>query len=422
MHQMTRLANGLRVITAELPTAPSATATLVVGVGARDEPPELSGVSHFLEHLVFKGTRKRPSAQAVTRTIDAVGGYLNAWTSKELTAFWAKTAARHFPLALDVVADLVLNPLLDPEETVRERGVIDAERRDYHDNPHALVGLQLESLLYQGSPLGREVIGEQATILAMTADKLREHRDRWYGPTNAALCAAGRISHEEVVRLAEEMLGDWRAEPERPRREPPILNGETRVALASRLKDAQAQIALALPCGSLRDPDRYVFDVMAAVLGGGMSSRLFTEVRERRGLAYSVHASMHLHSDAGALTVRAGVGPDKAEEALRVILGELERISREPVPADEFEKAKGYLIGHTLLALEDSAAVAPWLGRQEMLLGYIRTLDEIQAAIDAVTPEQVLEMARRYLRPERARLSVVGPFEDAARFEALIAA
>ncbi len=401
-----QLENGLRVIAAEQPGALSVAVRLFVAVGSRYEPDNLAGISHLLEHMVFKGTKKRPTARQVSEAIEGIGGQLNAATGFEYTNFYAKVTPEHLETAVDVVSDLVLNPLLDPAELEREKGVIQQEISRYEDQPETYVSLLFQRLLFPNDPLGRPIIGFRETVAGVRREDLTAFLEFHYRPQRAVLVGAGRLDAEELAELARSYLGEWPPGPERP--EPAFKpTAGPRVVVGDKPTN-QVHLNLGVQAYSLWHPDRFAAMVMNSVLGEGMSSRLFLNVRERLGLAYSVYSYVAGHKDTGQLVVYAGLDPGRFDLALTTILTELDRLRQEPVPADELARAKERQKVTLMFQLERSENLSAYYGLQETVLGQIMTPQERLERIEAVTADDVLRVARDLFRTERLRLSLVG--------------
>jgi len=407
------LPNGLRLALHPMPATYSATVVAVIGTGSRYEDDAAAGVSHFLEHMIFKGTTKRPSAQLISDTIERLGGRINASTSREITTYYTKVPSRQLDVGLDLIADMLRDPLLDETETVRERGVIVEELAQGEDVPAVVGAHLLQRTVWGDHPLGRPIIGSRETVSAVTSGALRAYMAAHYAPARIVLSVAGNIDPDAVARRATELLGDWPVVPAPAAPAAVYAEGE-RVALTRR--EGQAHLYVAAPGVALDDHDYMAFAILAEILGGGMSSRLFMEVRERRGLAYSVGAGAAAMSDHGTLSIHAGVAPDKAVAALEVIAYELRRLAAEPVDQDELERVRGSYEGSLLLALEDSYSVATRNARSVLQRGYARTPEESLALVEAVTADDIQRLAAALLRPESLRVAVVGPFDDKAPF------
>lgn len=410
---LTTLPNGLRLVLHPMPATYSATVVAVVGTGSRYEDDHEAGISHFLEHMLFKGTTKRPSAQLIADTVERLGGRLNASTSREITTYYTKVPSRHLDVGFDLIADMLRAPLLDETETGREQGVIIEELAQGEDVPTVVGAHLLQRTIWGDHPLGRPIIGSRETVSAVTSDALRAYMASHYAPERIVLSIAGNIDVDRTARRAADLLGGWPVIPA-PAAEPAVYAAGERVALERR--DGQAHLYLAAPGVALDDPDYMAFAILAEVLGGGMSSRLFLEVRERRGLAYSVGAGAAAMSDHGMLSIHAGVAPDKAAGALEVIVSELRRLAAEEVDADELERVRGHYEGSLLLALEDSYSVATRNARSVLQRGYARTPEESLALVEAVTPADIQRLAAAYTTPDLLRAAIVGPFDDITPF------
>jgi predicted Zn-dependent peptidase len=411
------LDNGLRVLTAPVPQAQSVTCMVMLAAGSRYETPDTNGIAHFSEHMFFKGTARRPSAREIAGEIDAIGGEFNAFTGKEYTGYYVKCAAEHRDVALDVLVDMLRNSRFDTEEIEREKGVIVEEMNMYFDTPRDYIGGVYEELLYGDQPLGWDIIGRKETVRSATRDTFMSYLDRWYHPPRMVLGVGGRIG-DGLLERAEELLGDMpRGSTGEPEPAAPYENG--RVKVFTKQSD-QAHVVLGVPSYPIEHPDRYTLQVLATVLGGGMSSRLFTEVRERRGLAYYVFGLNHSYTDAGSLYAQAGVDINRIDEAVTTILGELRKIAAEPVPADELDKAKNFSKGRFVLQLESPQGLILFGLRREVLEQRAPELDEVLDGLNAVTAEDVQRVAQGLITEETLRLALIGPFDDAERFEKLL--
>lgn len=411
------LDNGLRVLTANLDHAQSVTCMVMLAAGSRYETPDTNGIAHFSEHMFFKGTERRPSARDIAGEIDAIGGEFNAFTGKEYTAYYVKCAAEHRDVALDVIVDMLRNSRFESEEIEREKGVIIEEMNMYFDTPRDYIGGVYESLLYGDQPLGWDIIGRKETVRGATRDTFMSYLHHWYKPPRMVLGVAGRIG-DDVLERAQELLGDI---PGAKTGEPEPARGyqSERVRVFTKQSD-QAHLILGVPSYPLEHPDRYALQMVATVLGGGMSSRLFTEVRERRGLAYYVFGINHSYIDAGSLYSQAGVDINRIDEAVTTIASELRKIAAEPVPADELEKARNFTKGRFVLQLESPQGLIMFGLRKEVLELRAPDPEEVLAGVDAVTAEDVQRVAQDVIADERLRLALIGPFDDAARFEELL--
>lgn len=419
MYQRTTLGNGIRVLTSTMPHVRSVSVCFFFGVGSRYERAELSGVSHLIEHMLFKGTRAYPTARLISEAIEGVGGVLDAETGKELTVYSTKTASEHLDLSLGLLADMARHPVMDPIELEKERRVIIEELAMYRDSPQEWVGVLGEETFWPNLPLGREVAGARETVESIQLAALQEYRTSHYVPGNLVVSVAGDIEHEAMVARVERLLGDWG-----PRVAPAYLpcpppRDVPRVKLENRRTE---QTNLVLYTLGLRhdDPAYYALVLLNAVLGDGMASRLFIGVREERGLAYDVSSSPVTYHDTGAFAVYAGVEPRRTGAALEAILQELGRLKLEPVGVEELRRAKEYTKGRMALRLEDTHSVASWLGGQDALLGEIRDLDETLALVEAVTADQIRELANRLFTDEFLRMAIIGPHKQDMQFERML--
>ncbi len=411
------LGNGLRVLTADLPYAQSVAVMLMLAAGSRYETAETNGIAHFSEHMFFKGTERRPTAQELAGEIDAIGGEFNAFTSKEYTAYYVKCAAEHRDVALDVLVDMLRHSRFDAEEIEREKGVIVEEMNMYYDTPRDFVGGVYEELLYGDQPLGRDIIGRKETVRGATRETFMGYLDRWYKPSRLVLGLAGRIG-ADVLERAQELLGDLDdAETGEPEPTTPHANGRVRVFTK---ESDQAHVCLGVHSLPLEHPDRYALQLLATVLGGGMSSRLFSEVRERRGLAYYVHGLNHSYTDAGSLYAQAGVDIGRIDDAVATIARELRKVADEPLPAEELEKARNFAKGRFVLQLESPQGLLMFGLRREVLERRVPDPQEVLDGLEAATGEDVARVARELISADRLRLAVIGPFDDQDRFAPLL--
>ncbi|HZT07425.1 MAG TPA: pitrilysin family protein [Chloroflexota bacterium] len=419
MYEKSVLENGLRVLTSALPHTQAVSVTIFVGAGSRYESDEIAGVSHFLEHMLFKGTERRRNPRELAEAIEGIGGAMNAATDKELTAYWAKVPAAHFDVALDVLLDQLLHSRIDPVELERERKVVIEELAMVEDNPGELVGLLLDELMWPEQPLGRDIAGSPKSVEGISRETMVDYLASHYVPENTVISVAGNLSHETVVSELFEQVESWEPAPFGPWS--PARDGQTepRVGLRSK-RTEQTQIALGFPAYSAFHPDRYALDVMNTILGEGMSSRLFLEIREIRGLAYDVHSSVGHYLDTGAFVVGAAVDPRKTDECIRAIRGELDQLRSNLVPSEELTKAKEYIKGRLVLRMEDSRAVSSWIGGQELLRREVRLVDDVLQSIEAVTAADVRRVAQEIVRNERANLAIVGPYRSRDRFRRLL--
>jgi len=373
-----------------------------------------------VEHLLFKGTEKRPTAQEVAEAIDGVGGVLNGGTDREYTVYYIKVARPHMDLALDVLFELVRRPLMDPSEMEKERQVILEELAMVADSPPQLVDLLLDSLLWPENPLGRDVAGTPETVNSIDRAMVMGYLAQQYVPNNILISVAGNIVHEEVVAAITAALGDWKGGKPAAWL-PAVSSNGTRCAVHYKATE-QAHVSVAVPGLPLSHPDRHAISFLSVVLGEGMSSRLFIELREKRGLVYDVHSYSAHFLDAGAFNVYTGVDPKNAVAALGLVLTELSRIRDEGPTAEELTKARELSKGRLMLRMEDTRNVSGWIGAQDLLMGNVRSIEDAVAEMDAVTLEDLQRVAREIIDPAQLHLAVVGPYRSDKRFAALLPA
>jgi predicted Zn-dependent peptidase len=419
-HRVQGLLGGARLVTAPMPERLSASLVFMFGAGSRHEDERLAGVSHFIEHLYFKGTERRPTSKEIADAIEGVGGFINASTDKELTAYWTRVPAEHLELGLDVLSDIVSNSKLAPADVERERSVILEELRMYQDQPQEYVQNLFEEIMWPGHPLGRDIAGTEESIARITRDDILEYANAHYRLPYLVAGAAGALDEAAVLDMVTSRLA-LPAEPDglMPAAPPPPV--ESARVLVRRRRTEQAHICLGVRALSYLDPDRYVIDLLNTVLGEGMSSRLFLNIRERLGLAYDVHSFTQKHRDTGYIGVYLGVDPKKAMDAVRAVVTELRALIEREVAGDELERAKEFTKGRLRLELETTNGVAFWLTYQELLLGEISTIDDELAQVDAVTASDIRRVAGEVLGGP-ILMSVVGPFTREAGFRAAVGA
>jgi predicted Zn-dependent peptidase len=411
------LPNGLRVLTAPMPQAQSISCFVMLAAGSRYETRETNGIAHFAEHMFFKGTERRPTARDIAGEVDAIGGEFNAFTGKESTAYYVKCAAEYRDTALDVLVDMVRNSKFDSAEIEREKGVIVEEMNMYFDTPRDFISSVFDEVMYDDQPLGWDVIGRKETVRGATRETFMEYLERWYRPERIVVGIGGKIG-DDILERIEELVGDMEpAETGAPA--PAASPNSTRVKLHTKTSD-QAHLCIGVPGYPLEHPDRYALQLVSTVLGGGMSSRLFTEVRERRGLAYYVFAANQSYTDAGVLYSQAGVDINRIDDAISTIVAELKKIAEESVPSDELEKARSFAKGRFVLQLETPQGTIMFGLRREVLEGRAAEPSEVLEGLDAVTAEDVQRVARELVVHDRLRLALIGPFDDAERFEKLL--
>lgn len=419
---LNKLSSGLRVLTVPMPTLESATVTVWVKTGSRNEEARVNGISHFLEHMTFKGSKKRPTAREISEAVDAIGGEFNASTSKEWTDFYIKARTENMDIAFDVLSDMVLNPILKEEEIEREKGVIIEEIAMYEDIPTIRIWKNFEQLIFKGHSLGRDIAGTPKTVKGMAKDDFERYRKIHYYPENIVVTVAGGVSEKEVLGLTDKYFGGLSSRK-------PTFKGETfkgrqtksQVFLDSKSKE-QAHFILGFRGNAMGSKNRFVDAVLSSVLGGGMSSRLFIEVRERRGLAYAVKNDVERMTDTGYIATYAGVDTKKAEEAIKIVLDQHLGLATKKyrIFDKELRKAKEYIKGHFALSLEDTHAVSDFFGIKELLLGKVETPEEIFAGIDAVGMDEVYSEAARLFVPSGLNLAIIGPYKNQSIFEKLL--
>ena len=410
MYDKAVLDNGLRVITSTMPHSRSVCLAIFVGAGSCYESNEEAGISHFAEHLFFKGTKRRPTSKEITQDIEGVGGTINGGTDKEITAFWCKVASPHFPIALDVLSDLVLNSRFDNKDIEREREVINEEINMNLDIPQQRISMLIDELLWPDQPLGREVIGYKETVSSTTEKQLLNYVARRYMPNNTVLSIAGNIQHEEAIAQIKPVFDKWAAGELFTGYITNASQKETRLRIEP--KDIeQAHLCLAVHGLSRFHPQRFVVDLLNTVLGGGMSSRLFMEIRERRGLAYDIHSYTEHFLSSGSFAIYAGVDPRKIETAVAAILEELSNI-KQGITATELTRAKELSKGRLYLRFEDSHHVALWYGGQEILTRQILDMDDVISIVDAITMAELKKLAEEILTDGGLNLAITGPIKE----------
>jgi predicted Zn-dependent peptidase len=417
--KLTKLENGLKIITIPVPTSESVTITFWVGVGSRAETDKIAGLSHFVEHMVFKGSVKRPTAKDIAEAVDGFGGEMNAGTTKEWTNFYIKAAKGNIKLAFDVLYDIVINPILDEKEIEREKGVIVEEMAMYEDTPLFKIPDIFENLIYSGDNLGRDIIGNAKTVRSLNRNDFLRYREAHYYTDNIVVTVSGGINEKEIIDLCSKYFSTLKKKGDIEERNYHFKDSQIkpRVLLKTK-KNEQAHLMMGFIAGKKGNEDRYAEAVLAAILGQGMSSRMFTEVRERRGLAYAVRTSIDRYVDTGAFVTYAGVELSKIDDAIRVILDEhLKLAVAKPVLSDkEFTKAKEFIKGHFALSIEDTRDINSLFGESELLMGKVETPEEILKGIEKVTKDDVLRVAKKIFDKNKVNLAIIGPFEDEERF------
>ena len=412
------LPNGIRLLTASMPATRAVSIAFYVGTGSRFEHENESGASHFLEHILFKGTKRRPLAQDVSKAIERVGGFMNASTDRELTIYWARVARPHLNIGIDVLSDMLLNSTFPPEEIEKERDVILEEIHTSYDSPSQRVFHMADTIMWPDQPLGQDIAGTEASIRELSRDTIMSYMREQYDPSQVVMAVAGQIEHTEIEQIVGELLEGWPQGTPRPM--PPVQDKlpESRVALEYR-KTEQANICLMLPGMAANDPDRRALWMLNAILGDGMACRLFLELRERLGIVYEVDADVMYLRDTGAMGIYAATVPQRGPQALQAIISELDRAARD-ISQSELDRARELSKGRMLLRLEDTRSISGWLGGQEITFGSIETPEEVVAELDGITVEDVRRVAQRIFKPDLYRLTVVGPYRSDRRFRNII--
>ena len=418
MYHHTRLPNGLRVATAEMPHMRGVSLGLWVGIGSRFEPPALNGVCHFIEHLLFKGTRRR-SARQISEAVEGIGGYLNAFTSEEMTCYHARASAERFPELLEVLMDMFLHSRFDPEDIHKERDVVKEEIASCLDEPQHHVQELLNATLWPDQPLGRSITGTPESLDGLSREPLLGYLQANYLAVNSMVVAAGRVRHAEVIRAVAPYAARFR--PGAPPVCPPAGDDQPspRLCLFTK-RTEQTQLALGIRTCSRRDPRRYALRLLSTILGENMSSRLFQVVREDRGLAYSIYSSPSAFHDTGDLVISAGLDAENLAQALGLIVRELRRCVDQPPTAGELRRARDYVIGQLDLGLESTETQMNWLGEQLLGFGRPFAASTIRRGLADVTPGQIRAVARDFFRSERLSLALVSPLKSSNHLRRLL--
>jgi len=418
MSQYTKkvLKNGLTILTVPVPHVESVTMSIFVKAGSRYEPARINGLSHFLEHLHFKGTKKYPTAKKLSEVVDSIGGEFNANTGKEHTQYFIRAAAQHLPLVFDVLTDMLQNPLFDDKEMQREKGVIIEEINMYKDNPQIHIEALFEETLWPKTALGRDIAGTAEIIRNSKRKDIVDYRNQYYRPSNTIIAVSGKFDQaqlDEMINKAwskvpDKKVGKW--EKVTGKQTAPRLSIENK-------KTEQAHMIVGFPAYPYGHKKNHILRLLAVILGGGMSSRLFIQIRERRGLAYYVGASYNNYLDTGNFLVQAGLKISSAAEALETILTELRKIRDDGATSTELKKAKAYIKGKVALGLEDSHAQLDWHLNQEAFVGKIKTVKELFEQIDKVTLADIQSVAKEIIQNNKLNMALIGPFEDRKVFE-----
>jgi predicted Zn-dependent peptidase len=418
-YRKTTLDNGVRVVTSRMSHVHSASLIFLYGVGARYEEDHQAGVSHFIEHMLFKGTEQRPDPAIISGQIESVGGIINASTGREGTNYWVKVPADHLETSFDVLADIVRNSLFIEEEMEKERFVIIEEIHGVNDTPDDLVHDLIDEVVWDGQPVGRSILGTEATVGTLTGADMRAFMDQHYRPERLVIAASGKVDHDRVVEMAERAFGDLAPGMGDTCGLTQMRQTEPKVRLIERPTE-QAHLCIGHPALAYTDDRRYVQGTIDTILSSGMSSRLFQEIRERRGLVYSVYGYFRQYADVGQGVVYAGTDLQRVDETIQAILGELSKLKEHGVPEDELAMTKAMSKGRISMGLEDSRSVASWIGGQELTFGEIKTPEEVMVEIEKVRTEDVIDLARELFREELLSLALIGPYNDDDHFRALL--
>ncbi|HLY17868.1 MAG TPA: pitrilysin family protein [Bryobacteraceae bacterium] len=403
--ELTNLPNGVRVITEQMPHVRSISVGIWIGTGSRRENSEQNGISHFIEHMLFKGTTNR-SAEDIARSVDSVGGNLDAFTAKELVCFNTKVLDQHLPLAFDVIADLVLNPLFRDEDIDKEKGVILEEIKMEADSPDYLVHEIFSSNFWRDHPLGKPILGTRETVRRFDSQMIRDYYKAVYAPSNLLITAAGNLSHGALVKLAGQHFASLSPNGTAPPDMAPATHA--RIALRNKKSLEQVHLCLGVPSYPLPHAERFTCYVLNTLLGGGMSSRLFQNIRERQGLAYAVFSELSPYRDTGCLSIYAGTSIESAGKVVESITREFQQLKQDGVSAEELRRAKDHLKGSLMLSLESTSSRMSNLARQEMYFGRFFTLDELVESIEQVSGSDVQRIAQTFFDPKQIALTVLG--------------
>ena len=419
MFKKTTLKNGLRVLAIPMPNTKTVTVLILVGTGSKYETKEINGISHFLEHMFFKGTEKRPTSEEIVKDMDRIGGEYNAFTSKETTGYFAKVDAKHLDLALNWISDIFLNSKFDEAEIEKEKNVILEEINMYYDLPMHYIGILWEQLLYGDQPAGWPVWGNKEVISNLKRDNFLQYLKFHYSANNSLVCVAGNFNEANIVQEIEKYFSRLNGRDFKNKEKVKEKQDKAKLLVYVKKTD-QTHLCLGVRGYNLFHPDRYVLSVLGVILGGFMSSRLFQELREKKGLAYYIRTSVETNADTGYLVTQAGVSNDKAEESIQTILKEYKKIKEQKITAEELARAKEHLKGNMLLNLETSDEMASFIGAQEIIKKEILTPEEIFNKIDKVSIDDIKRVAQDIFKLNQLNLALIGPFEDKKIFEGLL--
>jgi len=419
MYQKTTLDNGLRIITKTLPQTRSVCLNFFIGAGGRYENLAESGLSHFIEHLCFKGTKRHASTKEISERIECVGGLINGATDREMTIYWTKVAQPHFDIAMDLMVDILRHSRFDRRDVEKERNVIIEEINTALDSPHERVAILIDEVMWPNQPVGMDVAGTRQTVGNINRQQILDYFNSQYVPNNTVISIAGNIEHDQAVSMLNNALANWADGTPRSWIKADDKQDKPRFSIEKRNTE-QSHICLSVRGYSSTHKDRYILDMINVILGKGMSSRLFMNIREKLGVAYDVHSYGTHFIDSGALTVYAGVDPKRTTIAIDALLKELAMFKSEPVPAAELTKAKELSKGRLLIRMEDTSNLSMWLGGQDLLKNYILTVEEVISIIDAVTADDIQRIAYDIFVPGKLNASIVGPVDDHKKIEDIL--
>lgn len=419
MYKKTTLKNGLRILTVPMKGTETVTVVVMVGVGSRFENEKESGLSHFIEHMLFKGTEKRPSTLDISEELDSIGGEFNAFTSKDKTCYYAKVDATHFEKALDVVSDMYLNSKLEEEEIKKESGTIIQEISMYDDMPMRRIWDEFENLLYKDTTLGKEISGDKKSVASFKRKDFIRHMNKFYVSSDTVICVAGKIDEKKSIAKVREYFSKMKDGKKPSYKKIKESQKNPQISIKNKETD-QTQIIIGTRAYNQNHPDRFALGLLGIILGGNMSSRLFIEVREKRGLAYSVRTTVDTYDDCGYIATQAGVDHKKLELTLKTILEEYRKISNEKVSEKELKKAKDFIKGKSVMGFESSDEVAMFFVEQEVNKEKILTLDDIFKKIDAITADDIIRVAVDVFKNEKLNLAIIGPHSNKKELEKLL--
>ncbi len=415
----TVLKNGLRIITYPMENTRALTLLVLFGAGTKYETKKINGISHFLEHIVFKGTKKRPNPTDIAKEIDKVGGIINAYTSKELMGFWTKVDSKHLELSCDIISDMIFNPLIKEKAIEKEKKTIIEEINMYFDMPQTYILELWEKLLYGDQPAGWMISGEKETLRQISREDVIKYSRNQFSAKNAVIVLAGNFSEKEAIFKLKKFFGKFKKNKTLLKK-PVVEKQKTPQVLIQTKETDQTHLVLGVRAYNIFSQKRYPLAVLANLLGGNMSSRLFTEIREKRGMAYHVRAMAEAYTDSGYLITHAGLDNKRTVDAIKVIIKEYRKLKEKKVSKAELQKAKDNIKGHLYLGLETSEAWATYFGEQEILKGKIDTPEKQCQMIDKVSQNDILKVAKEIFRNDKLNLALIGPFKDKEKFQKLL--